>query len=309
MWTRKEVKEKGKTSFKRNYWKSVLVALIFTLIAGGMSGGYGGGSAGSLSNFAQNPGNGMIGEVKEDVEDAKEDLKDAKEELEDAKEEIKVEVEKAEDGDGVYVNVDDIDDIEEVVQAAQETIPAGVIVVIVIVSILIFTVIFAIAFALAAFLLNPVELGCDRFFVKNLDEPAEVAKNVFFAFDNGYLKKVKTMFLRDIYTFLWSLLFIIPGIIKSYEYRMIPYLLADNPDMDSKEAFAKSREMMSGQKWKAFVLDLSFIGWDLLSILTCGILSLFYVAPYKHATSAALYDTLKDKDAAVIESEIPSVEA
>ena len=80
--------------------------------------------------------------------------------------------------------------------------------------------------------------------------------------------------------------------IKAYEYRMIPYLLADNPSMSQEEAFALSREMMKGQKWKTFVLDLSFIGWDILSIFTGGILSMFYVQPYKMMTNAALYEAL-----------------
>ena len=102
------------------------------------------------------------------------------------------------------------------------------------------------------------------------------------------------MFFRDLYTLLWSLLFIIPGIVKAYEYRMIPYILADNPDMDKDEAFTRSREMMTGQKWKTFVLDLSFIGWNILSLLTIGLLGIFYVGPYKRATRAALYDTLKN---------------
>ena len=68
--------------------------------------------------------------------------------------------------------------------------------------------------------------------------------------------------------------------------------MAEYPDMDRKEAFAKSREMMYGNKWKAFVLDLSFIPWDILSGITIGIVGLFYVSPYKDATDAELYDTL-----------------
>lgn len=103
---------------------------------------------------------------------------------------------------------------------------------------------------------------------------------------------VKIMFCRGLFTLLWSLLFIIPGIIKAYEYRMIPYLLAENPDMDMSEAFARSKEMMMGNKWEAFVLDLSFIGWYFLSAFTCGILSIFYVKPYVQLTNTELYVAL-----------------
>ena len=66
-----------------------------------------------------------------------------------------------------------------------------------------------------------------------------------------------------------------PGIIKSYEYRMIPYILAENPSINWREAFRLSKAMMDGQKWNTFVLDLSFIGWDLLSAVTGGLLGLF----------------------------------
>ena len=99
------------------------------------------------------------------------------------------------------------------------------------------------------------------------------------------------MFFRDLYTVLWTLLLIIPGIVKSYEYQMIPYLLAENPQMTKEQAFAESKRMMTGQKWRAFVLDLSFIGWNILSALTLGILGIFYVQPYMDATHAALYET------------------
>ena len=115
-----------------------------------------------------------------------------------------------------------------------------------------------------------------------------------YAFSNGYMNVVKTMFLRGLFTFLWTLLFIIPGIIKGYEYRMIPYILAENPGIDSREAFAVSKQMMDGNKWAAFVLDLSFLGWQILSVFTCGILSVFYVNPYVYMTNAELYVALKE---------------
>lgn len=120
-----------------------------------------------------------------------------------------------------------------------------------------------------------------------------VTSYVSHVFRSGnYGNIVKTMFLRDLYLVLWTLLFIIPGVVKSYEYKMIPYLLAEYPDMSTKEVFAKSREMMNGQKMDTFILDLSFIPWSVLSSITAGIAGLFYVSPYKDATYAELYDTL-----------------
>ena len=97
------------------------------------------------------------------------------------------------------------------------------------------------------------------------------------------------MFCKNLFTALWSLLFIIPGIIKSYEYRMVPYLLAENPDMDMHEAFERSKNMMMGNKFDTFVLDISFIGWRFLSALTANILDIFYVNPYVFLTDAELY--------------------
>lgn len=103
------------------------------------------------------------------------------------------------------------------------------------------------------------------------------------------------MFFKSFYNFLWYLT-IIGGIIKTYEYRMIPYLLAENPDMNKKEAFARSKQMMKGNKWKTFILDLSFILWEILSTITFGLLDILYVNPYKIATSVELYKTLKENN-------------
>ncbi|MCR5417583.1 MAG: DUF975 family protein [Lachnospiraceae bacterium] len=146
------------------------------------------------------------------------------------------------------------------------------------------------------FILNPLLVGCQRYVIETCYGPKTVGELgvLGWAFKKGkYGNVVKTLFLEGLYEFLWSLLFIIPGIIKAYEYRMIVYILAENPEVSTKEAFALSKEMMMGNKWNAFVLDLSFIGWHLLGILTCGILEIFYVAPYELNTGAQLYEVLK----------------
>ena len=74
---------------------------------------------------------------------------------------------------------------------------------------------------------------------------------------------------------------------------MIPYILAENPKIQRKKAFKLSKEMMKGNKWKTFILDLSFLGWELLSIFTFGLLNIFYINPYKVATTVELYEVLK----------------
>jgi len=131
-----------------------------------------------------------------------------------------------------------------------------------------------------------------RFYVRNLNQRAEV-KEVAYGYDTNYKEIVKTIFLRSLFVFLWSLLLIIPGIYKAYQYRMIPYLMSEYPGMTKDIAFAESKRMMDGQKWKAFVLDLSFLGWGILSALTLGILGVFYVMPYQQQTNAALYEKLR----------------
>lgn len=152
-----------------------------------------------------------------------------------------------------------------------------------------------ISLLLRIFLWNPITVGCQKFFV-NCKYGNAVVKDIGFAFKNGYYKNVgSVMFFRTLFTYLWSLLFIIPGIVKSYEYMMIPYLLAENPTMSRQEAFARSKEMMQGQKWNAFVLDFSFIGWILLGTVTCGLVALFYGAPYQYMTHAELYHALKNQ--------------
>ena len=116
---------------------------------------------------------------------------------------------------------------------------------------------------------------------------------LFYGFSGGhYVNVMKCMFLRDLFTFLWSLLFIIPGIYKHYEYYMVPYLLSEYPDMDRKEAFQRSKELMDGNKFSTWVLELSFLGWILLGALTCGI-GIFFLNPYYEATLMELYLNLK----------------
>ena len=158
---------------------------------------------------------------------------------------------------------------------------------------MVFVLIILISTALSVFLFNPLLVGADRFFVVSHYQKADL-KELGHAFSNSYMNVVKVMFLRSMYVFLWSLLFIIPGIIKGYEYLMIPYILAENPDIDSKEAFAMSKQMMDGNKWNAFVLRLSFFGWILVGVISCGIAAIFYVNPYMLMTDAELYVALKE---------------
>lgn len=110
----------------------------------------------------------------------------------------------------------------------------------------------------------------------------------------NYLNGVGTMFVTNLFVFLWSLLLIIPGIIKSFEYVMVPYLLADNPSLPGSRAREISRMLTNGEKWNIFVLELSFLGWCLLGLL-CFAVGIFFVVPYFNATLAELYIYLRDR--------------
>lgn len=112
-----------------------------------------------------------------------------------------------------------------------------------------------------------------------------------FAGFKNFINALVAYIVVGIFTFLWSLLFIIPGIIKSYSYSMTMYVLADNPELSGNEARKRSMELMDGNKWRLFCLHFSFIGWILLSALTFGILML-WVAPYIKTAEAAFYNSL-----------------
>lgn len=140
--------------------------------------------------------------------------------------------------------------------------------------------------------INPLLVGCKRFFLVNSDQPAELGE-LGYGFRNGYGGVVVTMLLRDLFIALWSLLFIIPGIVKAYSYRMVPYILAENPGISGLEAIERSKQMMRGHKWNAFMLDLSFVGWYLLAAVTAHIIGVLWTAPYVEATGAELYKSIR----------------
>lgn len=145
---------------------------------------------------------------------------------------------------------------------------------------------------LVIFLDGPMKVGTSRFFLLNSEEKPSV-KELFTGFKTEYMNSVKIMLFAAIKNTLWALLFIIPGIIKMLEYSVIPYILAENPGMSSKEVFAEAKRMMNGKKMKLFMLGVSFAGWILLCSLTCGIGSIF-LSPYYAAAVAEFYKEVKN---------------
>lgn len=233
MWTRGQIKQRGKTSFKRNYWKCVLVSLIMLLLFGGATSTSGAG--------------------------------------------------------------DSTDDIMAEFQnlAMIDTDEWGLVLVAVLGVVGISVLIVAVW---NIFLINPIRVGINRFFLMNAEQQATL-EELAYPFRKGrYLKTVGTLFLESLFITLWTCLLIIPGVIKMYEYRMVDYILADEPELSPKECLRRSKDMMKGNKWKAFVLDVSFWGWTILSSITCGILGVFFVNPYINATEAELYLVLRNNN-------------
>lgn len=130
-----------------------------------------------------------------------------------------------------------------------------------------------------------------RIFMGQHTEASEVLTH----FQISYLRKVGGMAWMLLLLYLWSMLLIIPGIIKSYAYMMTPYILAEHPNVPAREALKLSMRMTHGHKMDIFVMHLSFIGWWILSAFTFGILGIVFVGPYMSTTSAGYYVELKQK--------------
>ena len=261
MWRIKDVKAGGNFAFTRNYWKSVLVAMIFVLLAGG----------GSFigSNFSDVTSFNFSGDDFKDGSIVDED-----------------------DIDSAVDKIGESEELQYTVDRDEFVLDIVFVITALIIFFVVFIIVLAVQMVLYKYIYGPLDVGIKRFFLFNLMRESQV-KEVMFAFDNNYKNISNIMFFKYLYTILWTLLFVIPGIIKSYEYRMIPYIVAENPTISKEDAFAISRQMMNGNKWRAFLFDLSFIGWNILSLLSFGLVGIFYVDPYKASADANLYATLK----------------
>ena len=147
----------------------------------------------------------------------------------------------------------------------------------------------------------PLEFGYMLCFLRLVrgEDSSEMVGDQFNVFSK-YGRTLGTSLLMTLYILLWCLLFVIPGIIMSYAYAMTPYIRNDRPDLDASDCIHESRVMMKGYKWKLFCLDLSFIGWALLCILTLGI-GFLWLQPYIEASHAKFYDELKARRSQPVE--------
>ncbi len=262
MWNRIELKERGKISFKRSYWKSVLVCVILLFLSFGVGGGGSSSVSSTASSYINNKvNNGYYEDYDENYYN--------------------------DDGEQFYDEYSSDETFIEEDIGIFFSVFAPIVIIIVV-------ILFIIGIVIKFFVAYPLQIGANNFFM-NIREREGSLDSLICIYKSGKLKNsVITMFMQELFIFLWSLLLVIPGIIKSYEYRMIPYILCENPNIDRKRAFEISKQMMMGNKWNTFILDLSFIGWNILSAITFGVVGVFYVNPYIQATNAELYAVLRE---------------
>ena len=175
----------------------------------------------------------------------------------------------------------------------------------ILIGVLAFVGIFALIMGAVYFFLGSVvSVGYSKFNLELNDGETPKIKTLFAYFKNWSTAVFATL-LTGIFVALWSLLFIIPGIVASYSYAMVPYILAENPGISAKDAINESKKIMKGNRWKLFCLHFSFIGWMLLATLTCG-LGFVVLNPYMAAAEAAFYRDLVHRE--VEYTEIPYAE-
>lgn len=257
MWQRPRLKEEAKRVLRRNYWMPFLVTFVFGLISGGGSGFFSGVFS---SSSIRNP----FGDFTFS----------------------------SGTGSGIYAFRTYMEQLGEKLEQYLDNPAVALSVTFMIIAAIGFAMV--VSYGYTAFVALPLQVGMRRYFMENRGFKSGFGR-LFWAFGHGsYLHIVKIMFIRELKIFLWSLLFIIPGIIKSYEYYMIPYLLSENPNLSMDRAFELSRRMTQGEKWEIFVMELSFIGWYLLAVFTCGI-GFYFLTPYVEASRAELYEVMREK--------------
>ena len=152
----------------------------------------------------------------------------------------------------------------------------------------------AIALAVGVFVAPVIEVGKNRFYMKSRQMGrAAGMRCLFWGFKNDYLNIIWTMLVRNVLVAIGTFCFVIPGIYLAYCYYMVPYILAENPDMRTSDVLRMSMDMMRGNKFSTWLLKLSFVGWWILGALACGI-GTYLVFPYYDATFAELYAVLRN---------------
>lgn len=152
-----------------------------------------------------------------------------------------------------------------------------------------------ISIALTMLVVNVISMGTMTWFHRAIKTEGLNMEEMFWPFKEDYGGNVLMMFLIWLYTALWSMLFVIPGIVKGYSYSLAMYIKSENPNIPASKAIELSTRMTNGHKMDLFVLDMSFIGWGILSAFTLNILGILYVMPYQYAAKAFAYEEIKEE--------------
>lgn len=163
-------------------------------------------------------------------------------------------------------------------------------------NVLLIIILVSLAIGVSSFLslivAGPLMVGLQFYLLNVVRRNDPRFEDLFHGFQNGFATSVIAYLLKILYVFLFTLLLIIPGIIKAYQYALVEFVIADDPSLTASEALEKSTQMMRGNKLRLFFLQLSFIGWYILCVITFGI-ALIYVIPYYYTAVVAFYQDLK----------------
>jgi len=267
MWNRKEIKEKGKKNFAKNYWACVIICFLLAFLGCEYS-----------ESVTVIHGYNMEATVPENVISSTQKLTNMA--ILDAEENaITMACE---------VATSTISYTFKLIGSVKDFILNNY------AASFILGLAFIIEFIYVFLICNPLIVGSRKFFIENHSKHKAKLGFMLEPFKTkGYFNVALTMFLQTIYLFFW--IFTIIGFpIKLYEYRMIPFLLAEHPELTRKEIFRLSKQMMMGSKWEMFKFDMSYIGWYLLDVITLGLTGIFYSNPYKAASTAEIYLKLKE---------------
>lgn len=152
-----------------------------------------------------------------------------------------------------------------------------------------------VSIAVSLLVVNVITLGSMTWFHRAIKTEGLNMEEMFWPFKEDYGGNVLMMFLISLYTALWSMLFVVPGIVKGYSYSLAMYIKSENPNIPASKAIELSTRMTNGHKMDLFVLDMSFIGWGILSAFTLNILGILYVMPYQYAAKAFAYEEIKEE--------------
>lgn len=198
------------------------------------------------------------------------------------------------------------EELEQIMEN-EEAAAAIAIVLLIILAIIGVIAMFGMIVGLMKFIIGgPITLGYIKFNFDMLSGKKPEFRDLFSQF-HRFGDAFVMQLLRALFIGLWTLLFIVPGVIAAYRYAMAPYILYDNPHMSGHEAIEKSKEMMDGNKWRLFCLNFSFIGWSLLTIFTLGI-GMLWLMPYMESSYAAFYQTLKEEKYGILSYETQDVQ-